>query len=839
MVEHLRCAGASRAASRARDDRCRELVGGRRDRKAGSWRSAVGCASSRVVLGALLTLLCTSLPGCLSTGNEDDSVSTSGKASWFNACEENADCTSGECLCGVCTMACVRDSQCEDLRGASRCADTDEIAQCGRDVSGSVCTYDESQLARPSASKADDDGPDPTDDGAGDAGGSETDEPSAKPSGSAGSGDEMTDDGPVVDPNPNPNPNPGPEPNPDHPTLEGAPDKVDLLFMLDNSISMADKHALLAQTIPDLIAQLNSPPCVADGAVVATPPSASADCPQGSARMFAPVVDIHVGIITSSLGGYGAVADCVQSQTQKSEQTVDMAHLLGSLPRGASVAPSAANGFLSWTASTQPDGFATEFANLVSAAGEFGCGWEASLESWVRFLIEPYPYTKIVRQSCNASDANDLCAGPETDGAGNLLVDATILNQRAQFLRPDSLVGIVIFSDENDCSFKASGQVWRLSQTVNPDGGFNPAFKSTTACDDPAYGPTHQCCHSCGVAAPPPNGCPSAINADGATVGVGCEESRRYASDGLNDHPNLRCFQQKRRFGLDLLYPVERYSNALALPQLCPFSDTLDPADETACPGGQGVVDNPLYSDLSRAPDNPAAADTPRRPAQWVFLTGIVGVPWQDLAESPADTPLVYRSNRQDLDPAERINWNWLIGERHPASGIPDPTDPLMVESITPRSGANPATGESLQPPDSEYLANPINGHEWNVADNSDLQYACIFPLGGEPKACITREEFRNRHEAGEAVPNCDCTDFGSDTFQNPLCQAANGQYDTTQRHAKAYPGLRQLQVLYDFGNNAIVASICPRSIDPTDVDFGYRPAVNAMLSRFAEVLGP
>jgi tRNA pseudouridine synthase 10 len=58
-------------------------------------------------------------------------------------------------------------------------------------------------------------------------------------------------------------------------------------------------------------------------------------------------------------------------------------------------------------------------------------------------------------------------------------------------------------------------------------------------------------------------------------------------------------------------------------------------------------------------------------------------------------------------------------------------------------------------------------------------------------------------------VPNCDCTDFGGDSFQNPLCQAPGGAFDTTQRYAKAYPSLRQLQVLNDYGANSIVASIC------------------------------
>src|SRR5262252_3508608 len=39
-------------------------------------------------------------------------------------------------------------------------------------------------------------------------------------------------------------------------------DKIDLLFMIDNSISMADKQAVLKDAVPDLVQRLVSPNCV-------------------------------------------------------------------------------------------------------------------------------------------------------------------------------------------------------------------------------------------------------------------------------------------------------------------------------------------------------------------------------------------------------------------------------------------------------------------------------------------------------------------------------------------------------------------------------------------------
>src|SRR5579863_5358592 len=49
-----------------------------------------------------------------------------------------------------------------------------------------------------------------------------------------------------------------------------AVDKLDLLFMIDNSASMGDKQALLALAVPDMINELVTPNCVdlVTGAVV-------------------------------------------------------------------------------------------------------------------------------------------------------------------------------------------------------------------------------------------------------------------------------------------------------------------------------------------------------------------------------------------------------------------------------------------------------------------------------------------------------------------------------------------------------------------------------------------
>ena len=72
----------------------------------------------------------------------------------------------------------------------------------------------------------------------------------------------------------------------------------------------------------------------------------------------------------------------------------------------------------------------------------------------------------------------------------------------------------------------------------------------------------------------------------------------------------------------------------------------------------------------------------------------------------------------------------------------------------------------------------------------------------------------------------------------NPLCQAPDGSYSTTQRYGKAFPGTRHLEVLKGFGANSIVASICPRNAtDQSRDDYGYRPAVDALVTRLGSAM--
>ena len=202
--------------------------------------------------------------------------------------------------------------------------------------------------------------------------------------------------------------------------------KVDLLFMIDNSASMGDKQELLRRSVPDLVRRLVAPNCV-DGAGNVVGRSSNGTCISGSLE-FAPVTDLHVGVLTSSLGNRGGDA-C----SEGNPRTNDRAHLV-TWNAGGDPLPNAAGGFLRFGAGgiTDVQTLEDDISQLVGGVGGSGCGLEAQLESWYRFLVEPDPYVEIV-----VTDST-----PELVGT-----DATILKQRHDFLRPDSLISLGVLTD--------------------------------------------------------------------------------------------------------------------------------------------------------------------------------------------------------------------------------------------------------------------------------------------------------------------------------------------------------------------------------------------------------
>ena len=573
--------------------------------------------------------------------------------------------------------------------------------------------------------------------------------------------------------------------------------KVDVLLVVDNSISMADKQELLGEAIPTLVRRLLAPGCVdANG----EPLGQSADpiCPEGSAPEFRPATDIHVGVITSSLGSHGGT---VCTEVTKD----DRAELLGVVRPG--LPAWADTGFLVWdprapttAGAHDPAGesdstvFESRVREHVLAAGETGCGYESTLEAWYRFLIDPEPVSSM------SNDGSVSVRGP---------TNAAVLEQRARFLRPDSLLSIIMLSDEDDCSIldEANAQGWLVAHQGTGPSTYFRMPRASAAC---ATNPNDPCCRMCSQA--PAESCPD------NTTDAECVKGN--ALNATEDSLNLRCFNQKQRFGVDLLYPIRRYRDALML-------STVESRRGVPHP-------NPLF----QAPEG----EVPRDPSL-VMLTGIVGVPWQDIsteASWTAERELEYLSAadlaREDPSHGNVTRWDVILGD--PANGVA-PLDPHMIASIAPRATGAPhplLAGDQyrIASAASTTLVNAINGHEQNVVGFDDLQYACTFPLR-VPMPCDPVGTGN-----GDA---CDCNANEAD-YARPICDYPDGTTtDGVQIGAKAYPAPRHLELLKRLGSNGTLASICPKNIEPMtglapedDPYYGYNPAVQGIAARFTDL---
>ncbi|WP_437483498.1 hypothetical protein WME75_42925 [Sorangium sp. So ce1014] len=604
-------------------------------------------------------------------------------------------------------------------------------------------------------------------------------------------------------------------------------DKIDLLLAIDNSGSMADKQDILGFAIPDLVQGLVNPRCIDKTGTRApmTVASPNAECDAGFQREFEPVKDIHIGIISSSLGGYGSAA-CPGATIPSN---VDMAHLLAreseddtmnNLPTyldqgflawdpdqkrgqgGEPNVPDADDGEADIEGDTNADlnntSLVEQLTAMVKGTGQSGCGFEAQLESVYRFLVDPEPYQSIDI----LEEENDIAVLVDTD--------QVVLDQRRRFLRPSSLLAIIMLSDENDCSIRAEGRNYLVAET----NGFR-MWRPRAEC---AENPNDKCCKSCSQ---PVGECP---------VQEACTGTDGYPArlTELEDPVNSRCWDQKRRFGYDFLQPIDRYRRGFT---------------EARVKNRQGdLVPNPIFTDL-----DPDDDDSSVRDPGLVFFAGIVGVPWQDIARQNAqgEPDLLNGLNENNepvggfknatelgsplLDNAFSSTWELILGD--PANHV-RPKDPFMVESMAPRSGTNPITGDAIVTPEQPGW-NGINGREYTISPKSgDLQYACIFDLTA-PKPC----EGSNQ--------SCDCR-AGELPNDNPLCrpEGTNSQEDpaprtTTQIKAKAYPGLRELQLIRELGPQGIVGSVCPAQLnDDSSADYGYRPAIGAIIDRLKTVLG-
>ena len=650
----------------------------------------------------------------------------------------------------------------------------------------------------------------------------------------------------------------------------GSIDKVDLLFDIDNSASMGDKEAYLAKAVPDLLTRLVQPNCLDQNQQPVGKATLAGVCPMGSSAEFTPVHNMHIGIVSSSLGPRlgdacqpGDMEATPQAKGAISKHNDDQGHLLNRTADPKKLtdytegtlgdAPSPDN-FLDWfpPASVNPandgiqftgpmpisvaSGDATtlnqDFEQLVVGVHSFGCGIESQLESWYRFLIQPDPYASL------ALDKNQL--------AQWVGVDTTILAQRADFLRPDSLVAVLVLTDENDSEVDVrsfGGTAWRFM--VSPTNPSNPFFppRGTSICQT---NPNDPGCTSCAFKTNPSD--PECMKDNGTYT-------------ALNDWGtdlNLRHVHEKQKYGVSVQFPIQRYVLGLTSPRV-PDRTHEYPAGAQSYAGlDPNNLDciNPLYAAaLPRPPAgssnwNPTADELckltpgPRKPAL-VFYAHIGGVPHQLLQVDPMDANSGQKTTLTEDD------WQLILGkdpENFDYTGI----DPHMVESYTQRTGV-PVPGKGFKVADQSTPENtdPIAGREW-VTDSTtpahpglavDREYACIFPLD-TPRDCSAMAIANDPTLSA----SCDCAapTSGGDYSHAQVPAVCNDMNPRMQDSAKAYPTIRELELAHLLGqvpgaNAGIISSLCPiHTMDNSEMSdplYGYRPAMNAIVTALSSEL--
>jgi hypothetical protein len=590
-------------------------------------------------------------------------------------------------------------------------------------------------------------------------------------------------------------------------------DKIDLVLVVDNSAYMAEKQQILALAVPELISGLTNPTCIdetTDAPVSNQPADPLAACPVGSRRAFTPVLDMHVGLLSSSLGTFGAdgcpnkpPASCGGATSNSISDNDDGKLVTRTDPCGTGNVPTYQDlGFLAWDpaqklnppGTSQVSDLAMAATSLVTGDGQLGCGFESQNESWYRFLVDPTPYGSI-------SLVNN-----QVQVSG---IDQALLAQRKAFLRPDSLLVIVNLSDETDTSLKeySSYPLFAAPELHLP----HPSAGCNFGTADPT--PSAACCYSCGQVPPP-----------GCGPDPACTSSPSYTA--IDENTALRAFgliSHKARYGIEFFYQPSRYVAALTQPTVTDVNGK--------------TVPNPIYTNL-----DPASYTGAVRDPSLVFYAPIVGVPWQLLARQKSGVPdLVNGVSALDStqvggfktsaelslsDGKGNTFWDDIAGD--PENYVLA-RSPFMQESTVPRSGTDPITGAAISPVTTPNGSGSMSGggllndHERTIGSPpSDIEYACVFPLL-QPIDCTQPGTF------------CSCPTNAGETTDNPTCQG------TMQVESHAYPGIKHLAIAKGLGVQGIPGSICAKQVqDPTAPDFGYRPSIAAIVSRVSQRLqGP
>jgi len=252
--------------------------------------------------------------------------------------------------------------------------------------------------------------------------------------------------------------------------------------------------------------------------------------------------DIHIGIITSSLGNHGATGVC--------DDAVDMARLR-SFPHNDDHGHLLARTDMDMVGFHVPEQGLPQLEPQRHDGPDVGGHRHAlpddgarrrparlrlrgSLEAIYHFSHRPNPYLTVGTVPLAGSNLGQAVAQG---------TDMALLTQRNDFLRPDSLVAVMMITDENDCSVQDGGQgFYSIVTATQPRARRSASPRSATGRRSAKTTRTMRAATTVRAAT---GELPGQVPGSGMPGG---------GLDRDQDQENLRCWDQKRRYGHDFLY---------------------------------------------------------------------------------------------------------------------------------------------------------------------------------------------------------------------------------------------------------------------------------------------
>ena len=196
-------------------------------------------------------------------------------------------------------------------------------------------------------------------------------------------------------------------------------DKVDLLFMIDNSGSMSQEQAKLAKELPKLVEILTTGK-------------------KENGETFTPARDLHIGIVTSDMGLNGSSIKLPPSCEGHGDDGILIKKALA-----GGCDSNVPAGYLNFVADKSDLKEIQDDFTCLAKVGTAGCGFEQQLEA---------VYKAVAPKTVEFSG--------KTHGHGDA--------ENKGFLRPEAVLAIIHVSDEEDCSVTDKGEVMFDDNTNAP-----------------------------------------------------------------------------------------------------------------------------------------------------------------------------------------------------------------------------------------------------------------------------------------------------------------------------------------------------------------------------------